>query len=76
MPYGAGTMIGMRMRNERGFTLVELLATIGAGIILMAAIYTAVMRAAIMSSIRVIPRLLQSVLSISSSRDINRYRRQ
>jgi type II secretory pathway pseudopilin PulG len=29
-------------RNEKGFTLVELLATIGAGIILLAAIYTAV----------------------------------
>jgi len=35
-------MTGMYMKNERGFTLVELLATIGAGIILMAAIYTAV----------------------------------
>jgi len=42
MPNGAGTMTGMYMKNERGFTLVELLATIGAGIILMAAIYTAV----------------------------------
>jgi Tfp pilus assembly protein PilW len=30
------------MKNEKGFTLVELLATIGAGIILLAAIYTAV----------------------------------
>ncbi|MCX5834713.1 MAG: prepilin-type N-terminal cleavage/methylation domain-containing protein [Deltaproteobacteria bacterium] len=30
------------MRNEKGFTLVELLATIGAGIIMLAAIYTAV----------------------------------
>ncbi len=30
------------MRNKRGFTLVELLAAIGAGIILIAAIYTAV----------------------------------
>jgi type II secretory pathway pseudopilin PulG len=30
------------MRNEKGFTLVELLATIGVGIIMLAAIYTAV----------------------------------
>jgi type II secretory pathway pseudopilin PulG len=30
------------MRNEKGFTLVELLAAIGAGIIMLAAIYTAV----------------------------------
>lgn len=42
MPNGSGQMTGMRMRNERGFTLVELLAAIGAGIILLAAIYTAV----------------------------------